>query len=395
MRLTKKVIDGIAVPASGQAFYRDSEIRGFAVRITPTGRKVFIVERKINGKGRRMKIGTYPEITVDQARRKANEIISKIQLSKDEPQETEPDRKLRGITMDQVYSDYISERKLEILTLKGYEESMRLAFSDWRSRPLLEIDRDMVSERMQRLTAHSPSKANHHMRLLNALFNFAMGRYAYSNRHFVITENPVRVLNSSRAWNKISRRRTYIKPHQLPAWYQSVRNLGGIVPSSNDLAARDYLPLILFTGLRRDEAATLEWLNIDFDHRTLTVPDTKNHEMHVLPIPDFVSELLKRREGNGSRFVFPSKGISGRLENINYQIEKVEKETGIVFTLHDLRRTFTTVAESLDISSYTLARLLNHKKTDVTGGYIVAEAERLRGPMKRIAEALIKMIGPA
>jgi integrase len=57
------------------------------------------------------------------------------------------------------------------------------------------------------------------------------------------------------------------------------------------------------------------------------------------------------------------------------------------FTLHDLHRTFITIAESLDIPAYALKRLLNHKDpNDVTAGYIVSDVNRLREPMQRITD---------
>ena len=60
----------------------------------------------------------------------------------------------------------------------------------------------------------------------------------------------------------------------------------------------------------------------------------------------------------------------------------VEKQSGAKFMLHDLRRTFLTVADLLNISSYAIKKLANHKMTsDVTAGYIISDAERLREPM--------------
>ena len=65
--------------------------------------------------------------------------------------------------------------------------------------------------------------------------------------------------------------------------------------------------------------------------------------------------------------------------------------TGIHFTVHDLRRTFITIAESLDIPAYALKRLMNHKMSnDVTAGYIVADVERLRKPMQLITDYILK-----
>lgn len=69
----------------------------------------------------------------------------------------------------------------------------------------------------------------------------------------------------------------------------------------------------------------------------------------------------------------------------------VTKASGIHFTVHDLRRTFITIAESLDISAYALKRLMNHKMTnDVTAGYIITDVERLRMPMKIITNYFLK-----
>ena len=73
------------------------------------------------------------------------------------------------------------------------------------------------------------------------------------------------------------------------------------------------------------------------------------------------------------------------------QVQKVIELSGVAFTLHDLRRTFITIAESIDISAYALKRLVNHKMSnDVTAGYIVSDVERLRKPMEQIATQLLQ-----
>ncbi len=71
----------------------------------------------------------------------------------------------------------------------------------------------------------------------------------------------------------------------------------------------------------------------------------------------------------------------------------VIKSSGVTFTIHDLRRTFITLAESLDISAYALKRLLNHKmNNDVTSGYLIMDVERLRKPMQQVTDYLLKCI---
>jgi hypothetical protein len=75
-------------------------------------------------------------------------------------------------------------------------------------------------------------------------------------------------------------------------------------------------------------------------------------------------------------------------------MRKVTAASGIDFTLHNLRRTFVTTAEGQDISAYAVKPLVNHKmRTDVTAGYIVPGVERLRGPMQRITDYLMRACG--
>ena len=95
-----------------------------------------------------------------------------------------------------------------------------------------------------------------------------------------------------------------------------------------------------------------------------------------------------------SAFVFPGSAPDKPLQESRAQIARVVKQSGIAFTLRDLRRTFCTVAESLDISHYALKRLLNHRMAgDVTAGYIGKNVERLRDPMQRITTYFLSAAG--
>ncbi len=83
--------------------------------------------------------------------------------------------------------------------------------------------------------------------------------------------------------------------------------------------------------------------------------------------------------------VIPNTGAGGYIVEPRKQMAKVTESSGVAFTVHDLRRTFITIAESLDIPAYVLKRLLKHKNAgDVTTGYIVPDIERLREPMQKI-----------
>lgn len=389
MRITKTIVDNMEAPADrDQAFYRDAQLKGFAVRVTASGVKSFVVEKLVNGKVRRMTIGRYGEITVEQARKEAQKLLGKIATGID-PRAEKKAVELHATTLGQVFQDYLHARKeLKPRTLYDYRRVMTCVFADWHNKPLVAITKDKVGKLHTQLgKEQGHAYANLAMRLLRALFNFAAGQYEDAQGHSLITDNPVKRLSQTRAWYRVERRQTYIKSHELAAWHQGVMQL-------ENTTLRDYLLLSLFTGLRRNEAATLKWSDIDLKAKTLTVLNTKNHQPHTLPLPDYLDELLTHRhQESNSEYVFPGTGQGGYIVEPRKQMAKVSAISGVAFTMHDLRRTFITMAESLDISAYAVKRLVNHKMThDVTAGYIISDVERLRKPMQFITDNLLKLM---
>jgi integrase len=172
-------------------------------------------------------------------------------------------------------------------------------------------------------------------------------------------------------------------------------NLSNDSIAPNRETISDYLLFVLLTGLRRREAAALTWNRVDFKDKTFTVIETKNHTDHRLPLTDYLFDLLAVRKSKAvNQYLFPNEFDTGMLNDPKKQIKKVIDESGVSFTLHELRRTFITIAESLDISAYALKRLLNHKMTnDVTAGYIITDVERLRIPIQKITGYITAQFG--
>jgi len=85
-KITKKLIDSTPCPEEGQLFLRDSEVKGFGVRLTPGG-KSFIVEKRIAGQVKRITIGGYGIYTVEMARNEARELLVRIAKGEDPQQE--------------------------------------------------------------------------------------------------------------------------------------------------------------------------------------------------------------------------------------------------------------------------------------------------------------------
>lgn len=411
VRITKTQVDNIVPPPDQeQVFLRDSELKGFAVRITRNGVKTFIFEKRIKGRVRRQKIGRYPELTVEQARKRAQILAGQIAQGIDPIAKKEAEQ-ARSTTLKEAFGDFKRARKkLKATTLYDYGRYFESAFTPWHNRPLIEITKDLVERRHRTLgEQRGKAYADGAMRFISSLFSFAMARYQHEDGSDVLTINPVKRLTATKGWYKVERRRTVLKPHQLPAWYAAVQALKETAPEYEDVDdttesqrrataadVADLLVLLLFTGLRRMEALTLTWNQVDLKDRTLSIANTKNHEPLVLPLSDVVQALLTARDAakGTSRFVFPGTGKRGHLIEPKRDLLKVRQACGIDFLLHDLRRTFITTADSLDLSVYAIKRLVNHKMHgDVTAGYIVSDLERLRDPMQRIADKLSVQIG--
>ena len=393
LKLSKKVVDSINPPAlkeggkPSQEFYRDTELTGFGLKVTNTGNKTYIVETRINGKPKRMTLGRHGHLTAEQARKQAQILLGEIAQGND-PVADKREKKIQAVTLRDCYKEYlITRRDLKPNTLEDYKRCIEGSLEDWLDKPVTAISKDMVEKRHRKLGIRSHARANNTMRVLRALLNFAMERYEDKNGNGIIQINPVNRLSSTRGWYEVKRRQTLLTPTQLKPWYEATLKL-------NQEVTRDYLHFLLFTGLRRSEATGLKWDDVDFDEKSFIIPDTKNKEPHRLPMSDFLEDLLKRRYRQAEKiWVFPSPITDGPLKEPRTAIARVISYSSIQFTLHDLRRTFITIAESLDIPAYALKRLLNHKfSNDVTAGYIVPNTERLRAPMQQITNYIMEKI---
>ncbi len=394
IKLTKSIVDKLeAIPGKTQSFYRDESLKGFALRITSNGVKSFIVETRINGKVKRVTLGKYGALTVEEARKEAKGLLGSVAKGED-PIAEKKTQKVHAMTLKHVLNDYLKTRKdLKPRTLTDYHCVLHEVTPDWLDKPLINITREMIAKRhAQHGQTNSKARANNAMRVLRALFNFAIYEYQTGDGQPIISVNPVKYLSHTRAWYRVDRKQTVIKAHQLADWYKGVITLVESDNYRNALLWHDYFLLLLFTGMRKTEAASLRWEDLDLKSKTITLQDTKNHEIHTLPMSDFVFELMERRSRNKtSEFVFPADSKTGYIYEPKKAVNRVVELSGVPFTLHDLRRTFATVADSLDLPAYALKRLLNHKMNhDVTAGYIMKDVERLRKPMQQVTNFLLK-----
>ena len=388
IKLTKKAIDAAEPPASGRAYLWDLN-PGLAVEITPTGNKAFKLIRKHKGKKVKVTLGRYPAMTVEQARNAAKLALAEM-VKGENPNTVKKESRARGMTLEEVAADYLKTRDLKPNTVKDIERCLVETFKDWQKKPLAEITPDMIMTRHRKRMGESRARANTAMRWLRAFWNHARARYRDEKGQPLLGENPVRVLTERKQWARVDRKQTMIHLHQLPAWWTAVEAL-------EDPRRRDYFTTLLLTGLRKSEAQDLRWADVDLAGQAFTVKDTKNHRNHTLPMGRWLAgrfAAMHQAKPEGAVYVF-APGEEPMPDHIYRQAqEMVCAAVGFHFTPHDLRRTFATIAESLDISQLTIKRLLNHVTTsEVTGGYIVFTPDRLRDPMQRVEDFILKAAG--
>lgn len=407
VKLTKKFCDGAGPGRDGKGrvarkVFWDIEQPNFALMVMPPNSsgssvKSFIVQRYVAGKSMRVTLGRYGHITLEQGRKLAREALGKMAGGGD-PVEEKRRAAARGITLGEAWALYrggLVSKNASARTLDNFDGIMRLYFTNWLNRPLADITRQDVQARHQKLADEIRAgkfgrKGRDGKQMANAAFRLFRGIYNRAMRqHPELPANPSVNID----WFKATPPRTAIPSTALAAWGNDIRAI-------NDSVRRDFLLFALFTGLRRQTACEVEWSDVDFENRKLRIPKPKGGEERAFDIPlsDYLLELLERRQRENAQmfsdtsWIFPGQKRDGTLTHFNNFRTDV---SGVAFTLHDLRRTFITVAQGLDVSEYALKALVNHAQPrhDVTAGYVTIEFERLRKPMQEITDKLRALIG--
>jgi integrase len=335
--------------------------------------------------------GHYGTFTPYKARTTAKDYLQRLDKGENPHPKAQVKREI--ITVKDLYSQYINSRKTPLAesTVYQYDSWMNYHFKDWKPLPADTITGVKVLERLSDMEKNSGKvQALNAIKLLRGLYRFGIAIHPG-----VITFNPVEAVREvrGRTWQERTRRWTCLTPETLPLWFKAVNEYR--LPKG-----RDYMLLLLYTGLRRTEAATLKWSDLDFKKKTFTFTpekkggDSPEDDRVSMPMSNQIYKLLLKRRSVGweNEFVFPGKYPSPHVSNPDNWKRDIIKASGVTWTFHDLRRTFITIAESLDIPHYALKALLNHSMgNDVTGGYIIINTERLREPTQRVVDRITEL----
>lgn len=377
---------------------KDSEINGLET-VIGVKTKTFYLVKKINGSVRRIKLGKFPSITVEQARAVALRLIAQTTEGRD-PYQDEKDQEKKelsrnAITLEIAFNAFIEARKIKPGTKSLYKILINKHLADWKDKPLSSIAPRMVTDRYKALSS-SPATATNTFRTLRAVFNFAQQEYEDQDHNSLFPVNPCKKLSHNQLWEIPERRQSRLTEKELPIFWKALDEMSG--NGGMDRTIRDYIALSLLTGLRKNEAMSLSWENVNFEERWFGILDTKNGNPLYLPMTEYLFNLLSERHKltGGKGWVFPGSKKGDRIHDVRAALTRIKDKTGVDTMPHDWRRTFATVAELQGgLDRFMIKRLLNHtfEKKDVTSGYIVTEVEALRVPLERVGKAILGLCG--
>jgi integrase len=345
-------------PAATQIDWFDRDAKGLALRVAPSGERVWYFRYRFNGHGRRLKIGDCTDkFGLHAARARAGDLRAELAAGKDPAAARDAARRGEILTVKQFAPLYVA------LYAKGHKKPKTVAeearwiakylVPKWSARPVASITSTDVAALVDRIVADGKKTlANRVQMLISSMWRYAVSRGdAASNPCY-----------------RMEKRGGVETPGERVLTDEEIRALFGELdarpgPSSEAIRLR------ILTGQRGAEVHGMRWADLqwDGDARAIwTIPGsmTKNGQPHRLPIVGEALEIVKRLEAAQDDKTEPR--VFPGLDHYARDLRKRRKIHGGAYRWHDLRRTFTTRLAELGIREELLDRLLNHARRGVT-----------------------------
>jgi integrase len=341
---------------TGTDKYWDAEIKGLVLFVGKRS-KTWYFQKDVGGQTKRILIGRFPTISVQAARQTA--LGFALEMGRGAGKVAQ----IGAPTLEQAMEVYLARPKLRSdIHKNGTRQQIRLHLKDWLRLPLDEITKAMVVRRHQDM-AGTPSGANHLLRNFRTIYNHA-------RRTHDLAECPTMAIE----W--FEERPDGRVIGDLKEWRDTIDALDNPIH-------RVFYELLLFTGLRKTEALTLQWQQVEEDR--IHLPMTKNGRSFELPILQLHHEILAPLRYLGREWVFPSpKSGTGHIT----------RPERLKFNPHMHRRTFATMAMEAGVLEEIVGRLLNHTPLSITGRrYVKPSLEALRPSMSATCAEINERLG--
>ena len=345
-------------PELAKVAYFDTECRGLVLEVRPTGTKVYSV-RYIDSRGKQKqhKIGSADAITLDQARKQAIKVRSKVALGED----VDEARKL--LKAVPTVSEFI--HKVYLPYVQGYKRSWKCdrgllknhVEPIWGKRYLDQITKsDLIALLAEHRKTHAPGSCNRLTILLRYLFNTAI-----RNEDVGITKNPTAGLRLMKEENKKER---YLSSEEAEVLYEKLK-------LSDNTMLKYIVPMLIVTGARKREVLDARWEDFDFERRSWRIHTTKLGRPRHVPLSDSAVALLNSVPRFGScEWAFPNPKTKEPFVDIYYAWNTVRKAAGLAeVRIHDLRHSFASFLVNSGRTLYEVQHLLGHTQIKTTARY--------------------------
>ena len=370
--------------APKDSYLWDRELKGFGLKVTPKGRKVYLVQYRIGGRDgrtRRLTLGKHGVLTAEEARQKAKLALAQVSTGTDPA--AERDKQKQDFTLEALYKKFdethISVR-LKENTAEDYRRVFRLnALPRFRHTSVNNITkRDML--RLHHDMRDRPYRANSVIAVLSKFFNWCE-KHGYRPGH----SNPTQ----------------YIEKYKEPARQRFLntkeqKRLGDALNKTDaeNLAtpyAVNALRLLSLTGARLSEILTLKWEYVSLERGTLNLPDSKTGKKTIYlnsAALDVISNITRQKN---NPYVICGAKEGRHLVNLQKPWRRIRRLAGLEdVRIHDLRHTFASVAAMGGMSLPMIGALLGHTQQQTTARY----AHLIGDPLREAVEKIGNQISP-
>lgn len=413
VRLTAGRVESFTCPpGKSQAFLWDTDTPTLALRATPTGRKTYVFESRLNGATLRINIGTLAA-TLEQARAKARALAVMVDSGID-PREVERQQQAdkaaaevaaasQALTVGDVWPVYLAQGKpkrrdawkpgyraaLEAMAAPGGVKKKRGEgltrpgpLYPLMALPLGDVNEDSLKSWFDREALTGKHQAARALMMFRGFLRWCSARPEYRK---LTDRDAGRAAAIVESLPSNTRRTDALEAAQVPCWWAGVEQL-------NNRTASVYLRALLLTGARREELAALKWAEVDFQWRKLTIAD-KVEATRTIPLTPYLAQLLATLP-HSNEFVFASTGKAGRIADTRASHAKALQSAAIKgLTIHGLRRSFSLLGEAAGAPAGAIAQVMGHKPSATAEGYRPRSVDALRPFLEQIEAHILVLAG--
>ncbi|MFC1659684.1 tyrosine-type recombinase/integrase [Pseudomonadota bacterium] len=378
INFTKSELNNIMAPKTGRKYYQDTKEKGLSFYITSNGVKTFYIRKRVNGKDEKIIIGNYPDLSVENARKQAS--IVKGKIAQGINPNDEKNKLNKEIVFGDLFEQYLSRySKKHKKTWKYDEREIKRFCNNWFKRKISRItnqDIRFLHEKMGKENGYY--QANRFLAVLKSLFNKAI-EWGWQGT------NPCMGIKKF----KEKSRDRFIQPDELPRFFKALNEEENIV-------ARDYIYMSLYTGARKGNVLAMRWDEINFTTKQWKIPITKNDESLTIPLIEEAIEILKNiklnqeKNNNKTDWIFSSlTSKSGHIEDPKKAWQRILKRAKIKdLRLHDIRRTLGSYQAISGSSLQIIGKSLGHKTHQATQIYSRINLDPVRESIKKAVEVI-------